>query len=156
VAVPASTDVTITASLGGMSVAAVLTVTGSPLAINTGGLACTNGVCGLGPGNVGTFFSQAISQSGGTGPTPFTWTLVAGALPDGLTLNDPRQCGVHCVTITGTPTTAQTTTFTILVQDSAGATAQQAFNLTINPPRPLVITSASPAASPARPAPPTG
>jgi large repetitive protein len=148
VAVPASTDVTITASLGGMSVAAVLTVTGSPLAINTGGLACTNGVCALGPGNVGTFFSQAISQSGGTGPTPFTWTLVAGALPDGLTLNDPRQCGVHCVTITGTPTTAQTTTFTIQVQDSAGATAQQAFNLTINPPRPLVITSASPCCQP--------
>jgi large repetitive protein len=55
---------------------------------------------------------------------------------------------VHCVTITGTPTTAQTTTFTILVQDSAGATAQQAFNLTINPPRPLVITSASPCCQP--------
>ena len=144
VAVPASTDVTITASLGGVSVPAVLTVTGPPLAINTGGLACTGGACALGPGNVGTFFSQAISQSGGTGPTPFTWNLVAGALPDGLTLNDPRQCGVHCVTITGTPATAQTTTFTIQVQDSAGATARQDFSLTINPPRPLVITSASP------------
>ena len=143
VAVPASTDVTITASLGGVSVPAVLTVTGPPLAINTGGLACTGGVCALGPGNVGTFFSQAISQSGGTGPTPFTWNLVAGALPDGLTLNDPRQCGVHCVTITGTPATAQTTTFTIQVQDSAGATAQQDFSLTINPPRPLVITTLS-------------
>ena len=144
VAVPASTDVTITALLGGVSVSAVLTVTGSPLAINTGGLACTGGVCALGPGNVGTFFSQAISQSGGTGPTPFSWNLVAGALPDGLTLNDPRQCGVHCVTITGTPATVQTTTFTIQVQDSAGATAQQDFSLTINPPRPLVITSANP------------
>src|SRR5215472_7378133 len=80
VAVPASTDVTITASLGGVSVSAVLTVTGSPLAINTGGLACAGGVCALGPGNVGTFFSQAISQSGGTGPTPFTWNLIAREL----------------------------------------------------------------------------
>ena len=59
-------------NLGAGSVSAVLTVTGSPLAINTGGLACTGSVCALGPGNVGTFFYQAISQSGGTGPTPFT------------------------------------------------------------------------------------
>jgi hypothetical protein len=147
-AVPASANVTITASSGGVNQSAVLTVTGSPLAINTGGLSCTNGVCALGPGNVGTFFAQAISQSGGTGPTPFTWNLVAGSLPDGLTLNDPAQCGVHCVTISGTPTTVQTNTFTIQVQDSAGATAQQDFSLTINPPRPLVITSANPCCRP--------
>jgi hypothetical protein len=123
--------------------AAVLTVTGTPLTILTAGLTCTNGVCALGPGNVGTFFNQAISQSGGSGPTPFSWDLVAGILPDGLTLNDPRLCGVHCVTISGTPTTVQTTTFTVQVQDSVGATAQQAFGLTINPPRPLVVTTPS-------------
>ena len=69
---------------------------------------------------------------------------MAGPLPNGLTLNALRQCRVHCVTITGTPTTVQATTFTIQVQDSAGATAQQAFSLTINPPRPLMITSANP------------
>jgi hypothetical protein len=119
-----------------------------PLTIITGGLTCTNGVCALGPANVGTFFFQAISQSGGQGSPPFNWSLVAGALPDGLTLNDPRQCGVHCVSITGTPTTVQTTTFTIQVQDGVGATAQQDFSLTINPPRPLVITSANPCCRP--------
>src|SRR5262249_21655483 len=42
-----------------------------------------------------------------------------------------------------TPTTVQTTTFTVQVQDSAGNTAQQAFSLTINPPRPLVVTTPS-------------
>jgi large repetitive protein len=140
-AVPASTTVTITASSSGVTKSAALTVTGSPLAISTAGLICTNGVCELGPGNVGTFFYVAISSSGGTGPTPFNWTLVAGRLPDGLTLNDPRQCGVHCVSITGTPTTVQATTFTIQVQDGAGATAQQAFSIAINPPRPLVVTT---------------
>src|SRR5262249_49046058 len=62
----------------------------------------------------------------------------------GMGVTAPRQCGVHCVPIPGTPATAQTTTFTIQVQDSAGATAQQDFSLTINPPRPLVITSANP------------
>src|SRR5262249_6434832 len=77
-AVPASTNVTITASSGGVTRSAVLTVTGSPLVISTVGLTCTNGVCALGPGNVGTFFAQAISESGGTGPTPFRWDLVAG------------------------------------------------------------------------------
>src|SRR5262249_58485236 len=56
----------------------------------------------------------------------------------------PRQCGVHCVPTPGPPATAQPTTFTIQVQDSAGATAQQDFSLTITPPRPLVITSANP------------
>ncbi len=114
---------------------------GSPLVIITGGLTCTASLCSLGPGNVGTFFVQAISQSGGQGPTPFTWSLIAGLLPDGLSLNDPRQCGVHCVTISGTPSTVQTTTFTIQVQDSVGATAQQDFSLTIDAPRPLVITT---------------
>ncbi len=113
----------------------------SSLVIITGGLTCANGVCALGPGNVGTFFNQAISQSGGQGPPPFDWSLVAGVLPDGLTLNDPRQCGVHCVTISGTPTTVQTTTFTIQVQDGVGTTAQQDFSLTTNPPRPVVITT---------------
>src|SRR5262249_60936036 len=119
---PAGPDVTIAASLGGVSVSAVLTVTGSPLAINTGGLACTGGVCALGPGNVGAFFSQAISQSGGTGPAPFTWNLVAGQLPDGLTLKDPRPCGGHCVTITRTPAPPPTTPFTIQSPDNARAT----------------------------------
>ena len=140
-AVPASSTVTITAALGGVMKSAALTVTGSSLAISTAGLSCVNGVCELGPGNVGTFFAGFISSSGGTGPTPFRWTLIAGRLPNGLTLNDPRQCGVQCVSITGTPTTVQTTSFTIQVKDGAGATAQQAFRITINPPTPVVITN---------------
>ena len=140
-AVPASSTVTITAASGGVTKSAALTVTGSSLAISTAGLSCVNGVCELGPGNVGTFFAGFISKSGGTGPTPFDWALIAGRLPDGLTLNDPRQCGVQCVSITGTPTTVQTTSFTIQVQDGAGATAQQAFSITINPPTPVVITN---------------
>lgn len=116
--------------------------TGSPPVILTAGLTCTNGVCALGPGNVGTFFYQAIAESGGQGPTPFSWSLVAGNLPDGLSLDGP-SCGVHCARIFGTPKTVQTTTFTVQVQDSVGNTAQQAFSLTINPPRPLVITTPS-------------
>jgi large repetitive protein len=112
-----------------------------PLTVNTAGLTCTNGVCDLGTGNVGTFLNLAISSSGGSGPTPFTWKVVSGKLPAGLKI--ARFFGVESTEITGTPTKVETRMFTVQVKDDAGATAQQAFSLTIDPPRPLVITSGS-------------
>ncbi len=113
----------------------------TPLTISTVGLTCTNGVCDLGTGNVGTFLNLAISASGGTGPTPFTWRVVVGKLPAGLKL--ARFFGVESTEITGTPTKVETSTFTVQVQDGAGDTAQQAFSLTINPPLPLVVNTPS-------------
>src|SRR5712692_10492093 len=110
-----------------------------PLTINTTGLTCTNGVCELGTGNVGTFLNLSISASGGSGPTPFTWKVVGGKLPAGLKM--AKFFGVESTEITGTPTRVEASTFTAQVTDGAGDTAQQAFSLTINPPRPLVITS---------------
>ncbi len=68
-----------------------------PLSISTVGLTCTNGVCDLGTGNVGTFLNLAISATGGSGPTPFTWKRVSGKLPAGLSMakffgsNRPRS-----------------------------------------------------------------
>jgi len=104
----------------------------------TAGFSCTNGVCTLGPGNVGTFFNEYVTSSGGSGPTPYTWKLVSGSLPSGLSLNN---FGVYSAQIAGTPKQTGTSTFTLQVTDGARDTAQQAFSLTINPPRPLVITS---------------
>ena len=118
----------------------------TPLTISTVGLTCTNGVCVLGTGNVGTFLNLAISASGGAGPTPFTWRVVAGHLPAGLKL--AKFFGVESTEITGTPTKVETSTFTVQVQDGAGATAQQAFSLTINPPLPLVVNTPSGCCSP--------
>src|SRR5438093_2301025 len=113
----------------------------SQLAIDTTGLTCTNGVCDLGSGNVGTFLNLSISASGGSGPTPFTWRVVSGKLPLGLKMD--RFFGVQSTEITGTPTRVETSTFTVQVKDGAGSIAQQAFSLTINSPLPLVITSGS-------------
>jgi hypothetical protein len=110
-----------------------------PLTIVTAGLTCTNGICDLGTGNVGTFLNLAISSSGGAGPTPFTWKVVRGKLPKGLRM--ARFFGVESTEITGTPTTVQTNTFVAQVTDGAGDTAQQAFRITIDPPLPLMITS---------------
>ena len=112
-----------------------------PLTIDTTGLTCTNGVCNLGTGNVGTFLNLSISASGGSGPTPFTWRVVSGKLPARLKM--AKFFGVESTEITGTPTTVETSTFTVQVTDGAGDTAQQAFSITIDQPLPLVITSGS-------------
>jgi Putative Ig domain len=112
--------------------------TPQPLTVITAGFSCTNGVCTLGPGNVGTFFNEYVTSSGGQGPTPYTWKLVSGSLPSGLSI---QNFGVYSVQISGTPKQTGTSTFTLQVTDGARDTAQQAFSLTIDPPLPLVITS---------------
>lgn len=113
----------------------------TPLTITTAGMTCTNGVCDLGTGNVGTFLNLAISSSGGSGPTPFTWKVVGGKLPAGLKM--AKFFGVESTEVTGTPTKVETRTFTVQVRDGAGDEAQQAFSLTIDPALPLVITAGS-------------
>jgi hypothetical protein len=67
-----------------------------------------------------------IEASGGT--TPYSWSISAGALPAGLTL------AAASGTISGTPTTAGTFSFTAKVTDStapAAQTATKSFALTI-------------------------
>lgn len=113
----------------------------TPITIVTTGLSCTNGVCNLGTGSVGTFLNIGLTSSGGSGPAPYTWKVVSGTLPTGLTM--AKYYGSESTQITGTPTTVQTSTFTVQVTDGARGSAQQAFTLTIASPRPLVITSGS-------------
>lgn len=57
--------------------------------------------------------------------------MVAGRLPAGLALTP--SYGVYSAYVYGTPTTVQTSAFTLQVRDGQGHTAQQAFTLTINP-----------------------
>jgi hypothetical protein len=116
-----------------------------PLTIDTGGYTCTNGVCDLGSGNVGSFFAGVVTSVGGTGPTPYTWSVVSGSLPADMLLTP--SYGVYSAYVYGIPTTAGTTTLTLQVRDGAGDTAQQAFSFTIGPGTPtpadsVTITSA--------------
>jgi len=75
---------------------------------------------GLPDGVVGQNYSNAILQSGGGNP-PVTWSIVGtGTLPAGLLLNASTGA------ITGTPTTAGTSTFTVQATDSTSPTAQTA------------------------------
>jgi hypothetical protein len=99
----------------------------------------------LGPGNVGTFFGGFITASGGSG-SPLTFRLVSGAVPAGLSL--ARSLGVQSTSLSGTPTTVQTSNFSVQVSDPAGHTASRAFTLAIGPAVTLVITNQSPILAP--------
>jgi len=74
-------------------------------------------------GKLGSSYSQTLAASGGT--SPYQWSVSPGTLPPGLSLNSTNG------TISGTPTSAKTFTFTIKVADRAGATATKDFSLTI-------------------------
>jgi len=83
-------------------------------------------------GTVGTAYSSSVSATGGT--SPYTWTLSAGGLPAGLTLSGGGA-------ISGTPTLAGASTFTLKVTDSAGGTSSQAYSVTVNPTISITPTS---------------
>jgi hypothetical protein len=74
-------------------------------------------------GFVGGAYSQSVAASGGA--APYTWSITAGTLPAGLSLNS--GAGV----ISGTPTAAGTSTFTVQVADSASAKVSLQFTLTV-------------------------
>jgi Putative Ig domain len=99
----------------------------TPLTIATPGMPCTGGVCdptGGSPQITGNFWAAPFTATGGT--APYTWSS-AGPLPAGLTLT---PAGL----ISGTlPAVAGTESFTLRVTDAAGATATQAFSLSVVP-----------------------
>ncbi len=75
-------------------------------------------------GQVSTLYSQSLPASGGT--PPYSWTIINGSLPAGLTLSSD---GV----LSGTPISPGTSQFTAQVTDSNGRTAIGTFSLTVNP-----------------------
>ena len=78
---------------------------------------------------VGTAYSQTVGAGGGA--KPYHFSLAAGALPAGLTLNATTGA------ITGTPTAAATASFTVKVTDTslpAAQSAAQALTIVVRPP----------------------
>src|SRR5262249_43820580 len=67
-------------------------------------------------GQVGVAYSTTLAATGGT--APFTWTVTAGTLPNGLLLNAATGA------ITGTPTVAVSNLSLTLQGDDSGAPAQ--------------------------------
>jgi hypothetical protein len=105
-----------------------------------GALAVTT--TGLPGGVVGTAYSATLTASGGT--APYTWAVTVGTLPAGLSL--ASSTGV----ISGTPTTAATSPFTVQATDQVAATATAALSITItatNTTFPVITTTSLPAAT---------
>jgi hypothetical protein len=73
--------------------------------------------CAAGSATAGTPFSSAVTATGGVGS--YTFTLLSGSLPPGLTLSSNG-------TISGTPTAAAAYSYVVQVTDSQGNTAQTA------------------------------
>jgi Zn finger protein HypA/HybF involved in hydrogenase expression len=97
-----------------------LVVTGTPINLD-----CSTS-CGTSSyTSVGSSYSAALKVTGGT--PAYTFSIVSGSLPPGLTLSTTN--GV----ISGTPTTAGTFTFTSMVKDSKGNTDTQTCTIVVSP-----------------------
>src|SRR3954465_4759082 len=96
--------------------------------VGSGGGGTTNTVTVTNPGNqtstVGAAASLQLRATDSSGATTFTWTSTT--LPAGLTLN--ASSGL----ISGTPTTAGTTSVTVTAKDSTGAAGSTTFTWTVN------------------------
>lgn len=90
-------------------------------------------------GNVGTDYANFVTATGGNG-TPYRWSIAAGTLPAGLSLSDFASASGL---ISGRPSTAQTSTFTVRATDQSGNSTTRQFSITINPARQLVFNSPS-------------
>jgi hypothetical protein len=88
-------------------------------------------------GQVAQPYSAALSATGGSGT--FVWSVVAGSLPAGVSLNPSAGA------LTGTPISAGPSSFTIRAADAANASnyADAALSITIapQPTSPVVITT---------------
>lgn len=81
-------------------------------------------------------YNQLLAASGGSGA--YTFSIISGNLPAGLTLNGAAG------SITGTPSGIGTSTFTLLASDGLGGSASKALSIVVNPPV-SVTTSTLPA-----------
>lgn len=86
-------------------------------------------------GTAGMAYNQTLVAAGGTGS--LTWSISAGALPNGLSLSSSTGA------ITGTPTGAGASNFTVQVKDSANLTATHALSITVTAAAALTITTTS-------------
>ena len=112
-------------------------VTVSPVAINPAQLQVTT--ASLPSGTQYFAYSASLAASGGV--PPYTWKIISGSLPTGLTLSATGE-------ITGTPTASGPANFTVQVTDSQMHQASAQLSINILPPPVLQITTTSLPAGP--------
>jgi len=78
----------------------------------------------LGPGSIGTAYSQQLTLTGGSGQ--INWTVSVGTLPGGLSLNPTSGA------LTGSPSAAGTFNFTVkALMPANGCFAEQAYTMNV-------------------------
>jgi large repetitive protein len=128
-----TTSTTTTGTTGtttGTTSSTPLSDSGSANCASDGGTLISN-VCVLGDGQLNQQYEALIASSGGSGPVPFLFKVVAGSIPPGMQVPADYAIGEHGTIIGGTPTLRGTYSFTIQVTDGAGDTATGQFSLTI-------------------------
>ena len=85
----------------------------------------------------GSPYQQTLAANGGAGV--YSWSIIAGSLPGGLSLS---STGI----ISGTPTTAGTSSFTVQVADGDGTKATKALSITVAAASLAITTTSLPAA----------
>ncbi len=81
-------------------------------------------------GTFGVAYNSSVTATGGT--TPYSWSIFSGALPASLNLNPSTGA------ITGTPTAAGTSNFTVMVTDALAQTAARALSIIVTAPVPTL------------------
>ncbi|PYU85765.1 MAG: hypothetical protein DMG50_00140, partial [Acidobacteria bacterium] len=109
---PADNGVQFTVDVG--NTAGSVTSAGATLTVNAASSPLQITITQLPGGSMASSYNAALSASGGS--APYTWSLLSGALPNGLSVNIGG-------TISGTPILAGSFSFTVQVQDAKGATA---------------------------------
>jgi hypothetical protein len=93
-----------------------------------------------GGGLVGVSYSATLGATGGYGTGTYTFSITSGAPPAGITLSTSG-------TLSGTPTAAGTSTFTVQVASAAAGfpplSATQSFTVTIYPSLAITLATAS-------------
>jgi hypothetical protein len=82
----------------------------------------------LSGGTVGVPYSQRVQATGGIGS--LAWSISAGSLPAGLTLEASGPTGG---TISGIPSSGGPSNFTVTITDSVGQTDTQALSINVTP-----------------------
>jgi hypothetical protein len=120
---------TISATFAGVSGSTVLTVQTAPLAVTTTSLANTT---------INMPYTATLTAGGGTGP--YSWSIVSGWLPLGLTLNSSSGL------IAGTPTASGTFSITAQVSDAANParTANKVLSIVVSSVATIWASSATP------------
>ena len=144
--VTAPTLVTITASAGSVTLTTTITINPDlTVTITADGP--------LGPGFVGSDFTAyatmgTVVSLGGPALGPVSWSVVAGALPPGLSLRDVNTSQTPAkhtwVAVVGVPTTVGTFTFSVRLIDANGVSRTGNYSITVNPALTLVINLQTP------------